>query len=270
MGNEVEYYTAVAGRMVPFLRGRKVVVEQRFRGSDKLIYRRHQGTGASREWIAIRDAEDVVHWARQHVVAFHAHLKAEGPGAWFFLDIDSRALPTEMARVGALHALALIEEQGLSAMVKFSGSDGFHLMWEMPDLAGLGRRDLWDFERAIVQALADWVEGRLAHDPRADPIRAAVGTGAPLVATSSQDDAHRAALLFDMHILKPNVNARVPYSLHPATGLVAVPLDRSGLERFDEQMGDPATVAARPGEVAMPRNALADVSRALAVWTGDG
>jgi hypothetical protein len=269
----VTYYAAVAERMVPFLVGRKLAVEQRFRAGERPVYRRHEGTGGARKWIEVRTADDVVRWAKQRAVAFHAHLKPEGSGAWFLLDIDSRALPTEMARLGASHALDVIEEAGLRALVKFSGSDGFHLMWEMPDLRALGRRDLWDFERAVVEAIARRVEARLAADRRAAPIRAAVGPGAPLISTNSQleDPVERAALLFDKLILKANANARVPYSLHPASGLVSVPLDRAGLERFDEAMAAPEVVAVDDRRWEMPRNGVAEVKRALAGWSdGDG
>jgi hypothetical protein len=263
------YYTAVAQRMVPFLVGRRLAVEQRFREGKRPVYRRHEGTGAGRRWIEVRGAADVVRWAKQRVVAFHAHLKPEGAGAWFFLDIDSRELPTEMARLGAIHALDVVEEAGLHALVKFSGSDGFHLMWEMPDLRALGRRDLWDFERAVVEALADRVEARLAADARAAPIREAVGSDARLISTNSQldDPIERAALLFDKLILKPNANARVPYSLHPASGLVSAPLDRAGLEHFDEAMAVPEVVAADRRHWDLPRNEVTDMKRALGSWT---
>ena len=262
------YYLAVAERMVPFLVGRKLAVEQRFRAEERPAYRRHEGRGTDRRWITVRDASDVVRWAKQRVVAFHAHLKPEGPGAWFFLDIDSRDLSTEMARIGAVHALDLIEAAGLRALVKYSGSDGFHLIWEMPNLAALEERDLWEFERDIVQAIADQVELRLRDDPRAAPIREAVGPDAPLISTNSQleDPIERAALLFDKLILKENANARVPYSLHPTSGLVSVPLDREELERFVESMAEPDTVAADEKRWEMPRNEVMEMKRALARW----
>jgi hypothetical protein len=254
--------------MVPFLTGRKLAVEQRFREGEKPVYRRHEGTGTERRWIAIREPADVVRWAKQRAVAFHGHLKPEGPGAWFFLDIDSRELSLEMGRVGALHSLDVIEGAGLKALVKFSGSDGFHLMWEMPDLRALGKKDLWDFEREVVQAIADRVEQRLEGDPRADEIRAAVGEGARLVSTNSQleDRVERAALLFDKLILKENANARVPYSLHPASGLVSLPLDRVGLERFEEAMAAPEVVAVDERRLELPKNGVGEVKRALAEW----
>ena len=263
------YYEAVAERIVPFLRGRKVAVEQRFPGSTAPIYRRHEGTGAQRAWIAIRDRADVLRWARHYAVAFHAHLKPDGPGCWFVLDIDSRQLPIAMARLAALHALAVLDEHGLRALAKFSGSDGFHLMWDMPDLRGLGRRSVWELERAVVAAVAAGVERRLATDPAAAPARAAAGPDGRLIATSSQDAAHKTGLLFDEHILKPNVNVRVPWSIHAGSGLVAVPVDRADLATFEEGAAAPDAVVTRLDAhppLELPRNDLSAVKRALAAW----
>jgi len=269
----LDYYAAVADRIVPFLRGRHVAVEQRFRGAREPVYRRHEGTGAARDWIKSREPEDVVRWARQYAVAFHAHLKPEGPGCWFVLDIDSRELPLLMAQIAARHAFDVLAEQGLAALAKFSGADGFHLMWDMPDLRALGGRSVWDIERAVVAALAAQVERRLAVDPAAAPARAMAGEDGRLIATSSQDAAHKTGLLFDEHILKPNVNARAPWSIHAGSGLVALPLDRAGLDGFEEGRAAPEAVLARLGNEPapdLPRNDLAAVKRALAAWTGDG
>ena len=264
----VDYYEAVADRIAPFLRGRKVAVEQRFPRSPHPVYRRHEESAGRPEWIRIRAGEDIARWARQYAVAFHGHLKPEGAGCWFLLDIDSRELDLEMARVAALHALDRLGEQGLQALATFSGADGFHLMWEVPSLRGLGRQTVWDLERAAVAAVAAEVERRLASDPAAASVREAGGPGGRLIATSSQDAENKRALLFDEHILKPNVNARVPYSVHAESGLVAVPLDRAGLERFEEGMASPEAVMTTAGGVEMPRNELAAVRRALAHWTG--
>ncbi|MER3438244.1 MAG: hypothetical protein C4346_12030 [Chloroflexota bacterium] len=263
----VEYYEAVANRILPFLTGRLVTIEQRFRDGS-VVYRRHERHGADRRPIRIETADEIVRWARQHAVAFHAHIKPEGPGAWFFLDIDSRDLPTEMARLGMVHTVDLVEEQGLAYLVKFSGADGFHLLWSMPDVDELESEGLWPFEQAIVQALADQVSRRLAADPRAQPIREAVGPGGPLVTTNAlrEDPQERKALLFDKLILKPNANARVPFSLHPATGLSSVPLTRVELEAFTEVLAEPERAVADRRNWAIPENTLDTVKHALARW----
>ncbi len=52
--SRLDYYVAVAERIVPFLAGRKLAVEQRFREGERPVYRRHEGTGAERRWIVIR------------------------------------------------------------------------------------------------------------------------------------------------------------------------------------------------------------------------
>lgn len=264
-----EYYEAVAARMVPFLAGRRVTIEQQFPGSG-VIYRRHEGRGNDRREIRIQTAEEIVTWARRHAIAFHGYIKADGPGAWFFLDIDSRDLPTEMARLGMEHALDLVEEQGLAYLVKFSGADGFHLMWSMLDADTLGSRGLWAFEQAIVQALADQVNRRLERDPRAQPIREAVGPDGPLVTTNAlwEDPRERAALLFDKLILKPSANARVPFSLHPASGLSSVPLTRVELTSFTDAMAEPERAVADGRGWLIPDNPVDAVKRALAAWEG--
>jgi DNA primase len=262
------YYAAVADRMVPFVVGRRVAIEQRFRSSDTLVFRRHQGTGANRDWIFVREPGDIIRWAKQHTVAFHTNIKPEGGGAWFLLDIDARDLPLEMARIGALYALDAIDEVSLTALVKYSGSNGFHLMWNMPDLRLLGGKNIWEFERDIVQAIADYVEPKLARDPRADPIRNALGSDGKLISTTSADTSHaeRCVLLFDKLILKDNANVRVPYSLHPKNDSVSVPLSREDLEQFDDSMSDPDRVAHDTTSWRMPDNVVRDVKQALEAW----
>jgi DNA primase len=266
----LDYYMRVADRVLPFLEGRQVAVEQQFPGSDKLVYRRHTGEKGDDTWIRVNDREELVAWARKYAVAFHAHVLSEGRGAWFVIDIDSRDLPLAMAQIAAEHAVDVLSEQDLEPLVKFSGSDGFHLMWDVPDLSGLGSEELWERERAVVRAVACEVEKRLRHDARAEPIRAAVGDDKPLVTTANADRDNAAALLFDEYILKDNANFRVPYSLHPKTGLVAAPLTREQLAKFRPQDATPAAVSTGWSEIPLPKHTIASVTRALAAWRRDG
>ena len=175
-----------------------------------------------------------------------------------------------MGQLATRHAVDVLSERGLVPLVKFSGSDGFHLMWDVPDLDGIRDEELWERERAVVRAVACEVERRLVSDPAADPIRRAVGAGQPLISTSSADREHTNAILFDEYILKDNANFRVPYSIHPKTGLVAMPLANDELPNFSQERAQPDAVAGRTATFALPRYHLRDVDSALRDWQQDG
>jgi hypothetical protein len=266
----LDYYSSVADRMVPYLRGRQVAIEQQFPRSKGTVYRRHTGGSGDDTWIRIADREALLAWARQHAVGLHAHVRSEDRGAWFVIDIDSRVLPTEMAQRAAIHAADILAEQGIEALVKFSGSDGFHLMWDVPDLGDLQDDALWELERAVVRAVACEVERRLAGDPEAALIWDTVGPGNQAITTGSADRENPSALLFDEYILKDSANFRVPYSIHPASGLVAAPLSRSQLATFRPADASPEAVASDWPVVALPQYTIEVVQRALTAWRADG
>src|SRR5918993_1106967 len=256
-----DYYTTVADRMLPFLRGRQIAIEQRFPRSKELVYRRHTAGIGDDTWIRIGDRAALLDWARQHAVGLHAHVRSEDRGAWFVIDIDSRVLPTEMAQRAAIHAADILEEQGINALVKFSGSDGFHLMWDVPDLGDLEDEALWELERAVVRAVACEVERRLADDPGASLVWDTVGAGKQAITTGSADRENSNALLFDQYILKDSANFRVPYSIHPATGLVAAPVSRSQLAAFRPEDASPEAVASDWPAVGLPQYTIEAVQR---------
>jgi hypothetical protein len=266
----VDYYTSVADRMLPFLQGRQVAIEQRFPRSKGIVYRRHTGGTGDDTWIRIADRGALLDWARQHAVGFHAHVRSENRGAWFVIDIDSRVLPTEMAQRAAIHAVEVLAEQGIDALVKFSGSDGFHLMWDVSDLGDLEDEALWELERAVVRAVACEVERRLADDPEASLVWDTVGAGKQAITTGSADRENPNALLFDQYILRESANFRVPYSIHPATGLVAAPLSKSQLASFRESDASPEAVAANWPVISLPRQTIGEIRRALDAWRADG
>jgi hypothetical protein len=143
-------------------------------------------------------------------------------------------------------------------------------MWDVPNLDNLEDDDLWELERAVVRAVACEVERRLASDPEAAMIWDTVGAGNPAITTGSADRDNPNALLFDEYILKDSANFRVPYSIHPATGLVAAPLSRSQLAEFLPEHASPEAVAADWPALSLPRHTVADVQRALAAWHEDG
>jgi DNA primase len=264
------YYAAVADRILPFLAGRPVAIEQRFPSTDRTVYRRHTGAAGDDTWIRVGDRDKLLEWVRKYAEGIHANIRSTDRGAWFVIDIDSRELPTEMAKIAAIHAADVLAEQHLEPLVKFSGSDGYHLMWDVPALNGIDDTELWEMERAVVRAVACEVERRLADDPAAESIRETVGEGNPAITTSSADRENPNALLFDEYILKENANFRVPYSIHPTTGLAAAPIPRDRLPRFDPGDAAPERVAEQWPNVSLPRHSLADVRAALDAWRADG
>src|SRR3954462_3912871 len=108
--NYLDFYTSVADRMLPFLQGRQVAIEQRFPRSKGVVYRRHTGGTGDDTWIRIADRRVLLDWARQHAGGFSGPGRSGDRGAWFVIDIDSRVLPTEMARYAAVHAADVLQE----------------------------------------------------------------------------------------------------------------------------------------------------------------
>ena len=266
----LDYYANVADQILPFLQGRQVAIEQQLPGTKGIVYRRHTGGSGDDTWIRIADCDSLLGWARQHTVGLHAHIRSEDRGAWFVIDIDSRNLPTEMAQRAAIHAANVLAEQSIDALVKYSGSDGFHLMWDVPDLADLPDDALWELERSVVRAVAREVEHRLTGDPEASLIWDTVGPGRQAITTGSADRENPHALLFDEYILKESANFRVPYSIHPATGLVAAPLSRAQLATFRESDASPEAVAADWPVMSLPQQTIGDVRSALGAWSEGG
>lgn len=269
-GKYYSYYQQVAERMAPYLAGRRVSIESRYPGSPRIVFRRHPNSTDTTLWIFIDEPDEIVDWVRQFAEGFHGHIRAEDGSAWFVIDIDARGLPLEMARLATRYAAEVLAEQGLDALVKFSGSNGFHLMWNVPDCTDLSDAELWEIEQRMVTAVACEVERRLEADDAAAPIRSAVGPGKALIATSSADREQRDGLLFDQLILRDNAPFRVPFSVHPKSGLVAVPLRAEDLATFDPATATPEAMARGWPALPVPDHALQKARDAIAAWESDG
>jgi DNA primase len=269
-GKYYEYYQQVADRMAPYLAGRRVSIESRYPGSPRIVFRRHPSGGDTTQWIFIDEPEELVDWVRQFAEGFHGHIRAEDGSAWFVLDIDARNLPLEMAQLATQYAVGILEKQGLAPLVKFSGSNGFHLMWNVPDCKDLSDAALWEIEQRVVSAVACETEKLLEVDENAAPIRSAVGPEKMLITTSSADREQRDGLLFDQLILKDNAPFRVPFSVHPKSGLVAVPLRSEDLANFDSATVTPDQVGSGWPNLGVPDYPLRKVRDAIAAWEADG
>jgi DNA primase len=268
-GKYYSYYQDVAEQMTPYLAGRRVSIESRYPGSPRIVFRRHPNSTDTTVWIFLDEPGELVDWVRQFAEGFHGHIRAEDGSAWFVLDIDARSLDLDMARLATRYAARVLEQQGIVPLVKFSGSNGFHLMWNVPDCTDLSDPELWEIEQRVVSAVACEVERLLGEDDAAAPIRAAVGPAKPLIATSSADREQRDGLLFDQLILKDNAPFRVPFSVHPKSGLVAVPLRPEELMTFDPSAATPDKVNSSWPAPPVPDYPLQHVRAALAAWEAD-
>jgi DNA primase len=269
-GKYYSYYQQVAERMAPHLTGRRVSIESRYPGSPRIVFRRHPSGGDTTQWIFIDEPPQLVDWVRQFAEGFHGHIRAEDGSAWFVLDIDARDLPLEMAQLAARYAADVLETRGLAPLVKFSGSNGFHLMWNVPDSTDLSDAALWEIEQRVVAAVACEVERLLEADDTATPIRVAVGPEKPMITTSSADREQRDGLLFDQLILRDNAPFRVPFSVHPKSGLVAVPILAKDLTAFDPAVATPERVAQEWPALPVPNYSLQQVRDAVTAWETDG
>lgn len=269
-GKYYSYYQQVADRMAPYLAGRRVSIESRYPGSPRIVFRRHPSGTDTTIWIFIDEPQQIVDWVWQYAEGFHGHVRAEDGSAWFVLDIDARSLPLDMARLATAYADGILAKQGLTPLVKFSGSNGFHLMWNVPDCQGLTDAELWEIEQRVVTAVACEVERLLEADEAAAPIREAVGPDRPLITTSSADREQRDGLLFDQLILKDNAPFRVPFSVHPKSGLVAVPLRIEDLATFDPATATPEAVARDWPALPVPDHSLQQVRDAITAWEATG
>src|SRR5688572_4027574 len=72
-GKYLDYYTRVADRILPYVQGRRVAVEQRFSGSDRIVYRRHTGKSGDDTWIRAGNREGLLALANSYAEGIHAN-----------------------------------------------------------------------------------------------------------------------------------------------------------------------------------------------------
>ena len=124
----VRYWDKAAGPVLPFLRDRKVAVEQIF--DHKTILRRHGNRGLPDRsgWIRIAEESQIKDWARWHVYSFHPHMNGD-KDVWLVIDIDGRSEAAfDLTKTTAYEMSRLLSGKRLPHLVKFSGNRGFHVL----------------------------------------------------------------------------------------------------------------------------------------------
>lgn len=242
----ITYWAKAAAATLPFLKYRKVAVQQVF--DQNIIYRRHGDKGLPDKtgWIQIKNIKDIQAWANLHAYSFHSHLHGE-KDTWFVMDIDGRRdniFP--LTRIVAYELSKLLTKQGIKSLIKFSGHRGFHFLWSLgkvtPNWLRL-RKQL----RQYVAELNPILEKNYSAQ-----FRKYIPRSLPILATSSTDKALTKCILVDEQIIHKNGMIRSPYSIHPSTGLVSVPLASTQLLRFNPASAAPSRVKIR--NIKLPLN----------------
>jgi DNA primase len=241
----VAYYERMAPTLLPFLAGRRVSLRQVFDGRP--IFRRHTESG---DWIHIADRDALMYWVQRDARAFFPELMGDDGTLWFALDVDRRRQPLAQAATVARAICTVLDERALPYLLKFSGADGFHVLWSFGPVTDETFAPLtaWEFERDVVRALRD----------RAEALLAANGMPGPLTTCDAHDRAHADLVLVDELILHHKASIRAPYALHERTGLVSVPVDPAALAAFVPPRDAAAATVVADG-VSLPVNLPARV-----------
>lgn len=250
----VDYYAAVADKIAPFLRGRRVAVRHTF--DQGTVFRRHW---PNRRWITIEDRKTLLNVVRQHGYEFFPHLEGE-KDCWFALDIDVRAVPLTLGAIAVRTALDILEERHIRSLLTFSGRNGFHLRWAFPS-ADVPKKK-WEFLRAIVRALREETERRLQASPHRAAFYRHIPAGDPVTELNAMDKAAQRSILFDELILKPQATIRAPFSIHMKRRWTAIPLDPGRLETFSPARDATMAKAKKHPSVRLPENPVALFQRA--------
>ena len=232
----VNYWEKAADATLPFLRNRKVAIQQVF--DKNILYRRHGAKGLPDPsgWITLNTKSELLEWARLHTYSFHPHLKGS-KDIWFVMDMDARIDKMfDLAKLAAFEMAKLLDKKKIKYLAKFSGNRGFHFMWSMGDV-----KPEWMKFRKQIRELAGELENIL-QKKYADKFYRLIPRKNPIIATSSTDKHLVKSILIDEQIIHKNGMIRSPYSVHPTTGLVSIPLTAIQILKFKRESALPAKI----------------------------
>ncbi|MFA5967068.1 MAG: DNA primase small subunit domain-containing protein [Patescibacteria group bacterium] len=244
----VDYWGKAVPAAWPFLRNRKIAVQQVF--DKNILYRRHGAKGLPDKsgWITLNSPKDIIAWAKLHTYSFHPHLLGE-KDVWFVMDLDARTDKMfDLVKLAAYEMAKLLDKKGIEYLLKFSGNRGFHFMWSLGDV----KPDWLKFRKQIRQFAAELET--ILQTKHAGEFYKIILKKNPIITTSSTDKTTAKSILLDEQIIHKNGMIRSPYSVHPATGLVSIPLTINQLLKFNPTSALPTKIKIR--EVVLPINKL--------------
>ena len=287
----MEYWEAMAERTLPYLKERRIAVQQKFDGN--ILYRRHMpgtktgsrihkssSSGVQKgnqdkisakkttktRWIYIKNVDEIMEWARLHTYSFHTHLEGDKT-TLFAMDLDkrSRKMDFNCMKISAFHMAEILEEKGINYLCKFSGGNGFHFLWEFDNEDIKGMR-IFEVEQRIINRLAALCEDKIQRSKDKKAFYEYIKKDDPIFILSSQDKDHPNSILMDEFILKRRGVIRSIYSVHPFTDWASKPVGKNKIFSFNPktEATTKATIELKK-DYQMPENKIKEVLKKLEI-----
>jgi DNA primase len=254
-----EYYSKVAEEIMPFLKNRAVSVVKIFSDEKdpirkiKPLFVRYSKYKPKPTFIEINSPEDLWRYVDAHAIDFipYVHQLGSNEPDWFVLDLDAGPYfkkyerGFELVKIVAKKVVEVLEENGISPCIKFSGSRGIQI-WTMFDNTKLPLGDLFARYRKLAVSIQKNTEERIKCMPSKllDEFYKVTKRGKPITTVAvAKKDERKDQILIDWSSMKPSGDVRAPFSMHYKTGLISCPIKKEKLLDFDLEYAQPDNVA---------------------------
>ncbi len=232
----VAYWRKYANSVLPWLKGRPVTLEQVF--DNKVIYRRYTDKSHT-SLITIDTEKQVNQWAYRHTYSFHPYIcsKGQSSSCWYVLDIDPENISFKKVKYFTKLVVDYISDNYDMPFIAFCGNNGFHIFLE---LGIKEQQKVFAFSKRLSLDIAKYYYTKFFKR---------YGFYIKLTSKAEQTQLEIEFNLFnsvnknqlkvinlDTRILHKFANIRSPYSIHPKTGLVSLPVNYDSLLTFNKNM----------------------------------
>jgi len=168
-GELASYYEAIAPVMLPHIRSRPITMERYPAGIGEKGFMQKDVSKGFPDWLervevpkkggtvhhpVVRDVRSLLWLANQNSITPHVWTSRApnvGHPDICVFDLDPSVDEPDVLREAALGLRNLLDELGLPAWVKTSGSKGFHIVVPLDSKAGFG--EVWRFAHAVARIL---------------------------------------------------------------------------------------------------------------------
>jgi len=250
------YYPRASEFILPYLKGRAVSVIKVFSGkSDPIqgmeaLFVRYKKYKPKPVPIFIDNQDQLMDYVNDHCVDFIPYVNSFGCDQpdYLILDLDAgdalRASEIGFSIIKAVteSIIRLLDDTGINYIVKFSGSRGFQIWGALDnkDPILLSKPDIFAFYRLIAMRVREFVEKDLEQERSWIDKYGLEEVEWPITSsTVAKKEERSKQVLVDWSSMKPNGDARAPYSLHYKTGLVSLPIPSKSIYQFKREYSDP-------------------------------